>query len=79
MSPPATAEVRPLEPHAAWSAADVADPTAWTHQLTEYARTIPAPRAYRNVCPAPSSCIGVSSTTTLRCGYTSPKSSTSST
>ena len=28
-------EVRPLERHAEWRAADVADPEAWTHRLTE--------------------------------------------
>ena len=27
--------VRPLEPHAAWSAADVAEPAEWTHRLTD--------------------------------------------
>ena len=34
MSVRSTDEVRPLEPHADWSAADVADQGEWTHQLT---------------------------------------------
>lgn len=35
MAAVAASDVRPLEAHASWTAADVADPAEWTHRLTD--------------------------------------------
>ncbi len=40
-------QIRPLETHASWTAADIADPDEWTHYLTdaEIAELMKVPRS----------------------------------